>query len=136
MEISVKNNSETVRVEITIEYIGTFKYHFIINGDDHIFPLPNAVLTTPHRYTIGIGTDLASPYSQCDNLNIQLISDLKKDLDFRISIDWFQGENSAPIFHWPLEKEFFEGKVKVVDQVYILRLDFDYSSKKNIEYEK
>jgi hypothetical protein len=127
MIIYVNKNDEIVRAEITIEYIGTLKFLFIIQGNDFRFPSNDMPVSNPHRYSIGKGIDLASLNSYCDNLDIQLTNGSSKELSFKIKIDWFQGENPESIAHWPEGQDSYTGSVGAGD-VYSKQLDFDYSN--------
>jgi hypothetical protein len=99
--IKIRDSKEMVNIKITVEYIGSSKYIYVVNSKKTFEPdsdQPSGSFSI--KYDIGLGKDLLS-INNCNNSwRFQLINQSEVDLQFNVSIEWYQGINPLPINKW------------------------------------
>jgi hypothetical protein len=122
--INVRKDDDIVKIKITIEYVGPSKYSYAIStAKSFDYPANVNKKPYPHEYPIGKGKELILPENKNNSCIFQLMNPTNQDLDYKVFIEWYQGNDTDPIYKWP-KKNSQEGKV--TKPVFILSSDFIY----------
>lgn len=109
--IKVRNTLEVVRIEITVEFIGAWKYIYVVSThpkkefqySSDKFPNP-----FPHVFPIDSGSIIIDTDN---NWSFQLINQSVSDLDYLVKIDWFQGTDTKSLYTWEKSSNI-DGQIK------------------------
>ena len=118
--IEINNNNEIVKIKISISYVGPCKYIYVV-APDKFFNYSTADVPLkpfPHIFEIGDGKNILLPGNDSNNWSIQIMNPSDKDLDYELSIEWYQGINTAPVYTWPQDTKARKGVIKAhVDHI-------------------
>ena len=112
--IKIRNSTDVVRIKITIDYVGPSEYIYVITpGNNFKYSsdqIPN--VPYPQEHDLVIGEKLLTIGNRANNWSIQLINPSTSDLDYDIKIDWYQGNDGAPLYTWPSDPTSQKGTLK------------------------
>lgn len=124
--IKVRNTEEIVKIKIMIEYVGPSKYSYAISSSNSFdYKSSNTPPKPfPHLYDIGMGKVIILKGNHFNSVAIQLINPSSQVLDYKLFINWYQGDDVEPIYTWP--KTAKEQNGKFAGPLFILSSDFMY----------
>jgi hypothetical protein len=120
--IPIRNTDEIVSIKIFVDYKGPSKSMYLVNNakifrysSDQVPPKP-----FPHVYPIGKGMDLLPLANRNNNWNFQLVNPTENGIDYEIYIEWWQGEDKAPLYTWEVNPADRTGNVPATTDPTIL----------------
>lgn len=107
--IKLEDNNEFVHIKIKVEFLGAWKYIYIVTLMPEIeFRYRSDLPVIPHEHPINQASKLIG---SSNNWDFQLLNQSNMDLDYEVRIDWFQGTDENPIDSW-VHDSATEGKFK------------------------
>jgi len=111
--INVKKTNEVVKIKITIEYVGSSEYDFVLSPGNHYnYSSTNVpAIKYPHEHLIGESQDVVKMGKRNNNWSVQIINPSDKDIEYVFKIEWYQGEADTPIHVWPATEDKQKGTI-------------------------